>query len=253
MRRRALFPPLLLVLLLLVVFGTGMRCIVGSVSHVVDGDTFDVVANTPVGWGDDCAVAPGQQYRVRLIGVDTPEVYGQAECYGSQASDYAKSILNGRGVCLMRDTSCTDRYGRLLAYVWVDTDPSSPGCELFLNQELVHQGYANAWDYPPDSLFSGVLKAAECEAYQAGRGMWSACSGLPAPTGCSSPPAPSPGPTAAPSPGDPCGPCAASDCNCSDFSTWQQAKTCLDAHPGDPFRLDGDHDGIPFESLPGAP
>jgi endonuclease YncB( thermonuclease family) len=76
MRRPVPFPPFLLVLLLLVVFGTGMRCILGSVSHVVDGDTFDVVANTAVGWGEDCAVAPGQQYCVRLIGVDTPEVYG---------------------------------------------------------------------------------------------------------------------------------------------------------------------------------
>jgi Excalibur calcium-binding domain len=52
---------------------------------------------------------------------------------------------------------------------------------------------------------------------------------------------------------DPCGPCAATDCNCSDFSAWQQAKACLDAHPSDPFKLDADHDGIPCESLPGAP
>ena len=251
MRRRVLFPPFLLVLLLLVVFGTGMRCIVGSVSHVVDGDTFDVVASILLGWGDDCAVAPGQEYRVRLIGVDTPEVYGQQECYGQEASNYAKSVLEGRAVCLMRDTSCTDRYGRLLAYVWVDTDPNNPGCELFLNQELVRQGYANAWDYSPDSLFSGVFKAAECEAYQAGRGMWTACSGLPVPTGCGVLP---PGPTAPPPGGeDPCGPCAATDCNCSDFSTWQQANACLEAHSGDPFGLDADHDGIPCESLPGAP
>ena len=50
--------------------------------------------------------------------------------------------------------------------------------------------------------------------------------------------------------GDPCGPCAASDCDCSDFVTHAQAQACLDAHPGDPFRLDGDGDGIACESLP---
>jgi len=248
MRRRFLFLPLAVAILLLVVFGTGLQCVLGTVSHVVDGDTFDVVVDMPIGYGDDCPVTAGQTYRVRLIGVDTPEVYGGAECYGPEASAYAKSLLEGHAVCLMRDTSCTDRYDRLLAYVWVDTDPSTPGCELFLNGDLAWQGYGNAMSYPPDTLLVPSIRASECEAYQAGRGMWSACPGLPAPTGCGTPE-----PTPTPDGRDPCGPCAATDCNCGDFSTWQQAKDCLDAHPGDPFDLDGNHDGVPCESLPGAP
>ena len=250
MRRRLPFLPLVLALLLLAVFGTGLQCVLGTVSNVVDGDTFDLVVGFQVGYGDDCAVAVGQQYRVRLIGVDTPEVYGGTECYGRQASNYAKSILDNKAVCLMRDTSCTDRYGRLLAYVWVDTDPNNPGCELFLNQELVRQGYANAKDYPPDSFFRQSLQNAECEAFRAGRGMWSACPGLPAPAGCEAGPPPSEPPMPPPLSGDPCGPCAASDCDCSDFVTHAQAQACLDAHPEDPFRLDGDGDGIACESLP---
>ena len=251
MRRRLLFLPLVLALLLLAVFGTGLQCVLGTVSKVVDGDTIDVVANFPFGYGDDCPVTAGQTYRVRLVGVDTPEVYGQEECYGQEASDYVKGLLQDKAVCLMRDTSCTDRYDRLLAYVWVDTDPSTPGCELFLNGDLAWQGYGNAMPYPPDTLLVPSIQASECEAYKARRGMWSACPGLPAPEGCIAGPTPV-APTPSPG-GDPCGPCAASDCNCSDFSTWQQAKACLDAHPGDPFGLDGNNDGIPCESLPGAP
>jgi len=256
MRRRFPFLPLILAVLLIAVFGTGLQCVLGTVSKVVDGDTIDVVANFPFGYGADCPVTAGQTYRVRLIGVDTPEVYGQEECYGQEASDYVKGLLQDKAVCLIRDTSCTDRYDRLLAYVWVDTDPSTPGCELFLNGDLAWQGYGNAMPYPPDTLLVPSIQNSECEAYKAGRGMWSACSGLSAPEGCGGPePTPTtstPTPASPPS-SDPCGPCAASDCNCSDFSTWQQAKACLDAHPADPFRLDGDHDGIPCESLPGAP
>jgi hypothetical protein len=47
-----------------------------------------------------------------------------------------------------------------------------------------------------------------------------------------------------------CGPCAATDCNCSDFDTQAEAQACLNTAPSDPFNLDGDNDGIPCESLP---
>jgi hypothetical protein len=66
-------------------------------------------------------------------------------------------------------------------------------------------------------------------------------------------PVDTPTPMPTPPDGDPCGPCAATDCNCGDFPTWQQAKACLDAYPSDPFDLDSNHDGVPCESLPGAP
>lgn len=249
MRRKLLVFPLLAALLLVTVFGTGLRCVLGTATHVVDGDTLDVRAELPFGWGDDCPVTAGQTYRVRLIGVNTPEVYGERQCYGQEASDYVKSLVEGHAVCLMRDTSCTDQYDRLLAYVWVDTDPAAQGCDMNLNVDLVAKGYARASAYPPDTLMRAIFEALECDAAKNGRGMWGAC-GLPIPARCGAAQ-----PTAEPTTpsGDPCGPCAATDCNCSDFSTWQQAKACLDAHPGDPFGLDGDHDGTPCESLPGAP
>jgi len=182
-RRKALLLPLLLALLLVAAFGTGLRCVVATVTRVVDGDTIDVRADLPLGWGDDCPVAQGDVYRMRLIGVNTPEVYGQRECYGQEASDYVKNLLADHAVCLLRDKSCTDRYDRLLAYVWVDTDPSTPGCELFLNGDLVSKGYAQATAYPPDTLMRRIFEALECDAYRNGRGMWSACDLL-APTNC---------------------------------------------------------------------
>jgi len=47
-----------------------------------------------------------------------------------------------------------------------------------------------------------------------------------------------------------CGPCAATDCDCADFGTHAEAQACFEAHPGDPFNLDGDNDGVACESLP---
>lgn len=184
MRRRVCIFPLLTACLLLAVFGAGLQCTAGTAVHVVDGDTFHLRVDSPLNWGADCPVVAGQTYRVRLIGVDTPEVYGDVECYGPEASAYARSVLEGRVVCLMRDVSCTDFFGRLLAYVWVDTDPSNPGCETFLNGDLAWQGYANAASYPPDTLLLASLQASECDAYRHGRGMWSACPGLAPPAGC---------------------------------------------------------------------
>jgi hypothetical protein len=61
---------------------------------------------------------------------------------------------------------------------------------------------------------------------------------------------PSSTPTATPTFTDPCGPCAATDCNCSDFDTQARAQACLTAFPGDPFNLDGNNDGVACESLP---
>ncbi|HSH61393.1 MAG TPA: thermonuclease family protein, partial [Acidimicrobiales bacterium] len=76
---------------------------VTTISRVVDGDTLEV--------------AGGE--RVRLIGIDTPEVYGGAECFGQQASAYTKQLLPvGTAVRLVYDVERLDRYRRSLAYVY---------------------------------------------------------------------------------------------------------------------------------------
>jgi micrococcal nuclease len=127
------------------------------VTKVTDGDTIHVTYR-------------GADERVRLIGIDTPEVPwygGKAGCYGVEAGLYARSRLDGRSVGLVFDTRLRDVYGRLLGYVYV-------GHELF-NLTLVQHGYARADSVPPDTRMAATFAAAEREAKAAGRGLWSAC------------------------------------------------------------------------------
>jgi micrococcal nuclease len=128
-----------------------------SILRVVDGDTIHVDAG-------------GVDERVRLIGVDTPEVStfgGHKECFGPQASMYTTSRLSGRRVRLVFDVELRDRYGRLLAYVYL-------GPELF-NLTLVREGFATADPVPPDTRMAPAFERAAREARAAGRGLWSAC------------------------------------------------------------------------------
>lgn len=127
------------------------------VTKISDGDTIHVTYQ-------------GRDERVRLIGVDTPEVSsygGQGECFGEEAGLYARSRLGGRTVRLEFDVDLRDRYDRLLAYVYV-------GDELF-NLTLVRLGYAAADPVPPDTARAEIFADAEREAKTAGRGRWSAC------------------------------------------------------------------------------
>lgn len=112
--------------------------------------------------GDTIAIEGG--YRVRYIGIDTPEVHPELEAYGMEALEANRKLVEGREVRLEKDISETDRYGRLLRYVYVD--------DIFVNAELVRQGLAEARAYPPDVKYQDYLEQLETEARQAGRGMW---------------------------------------------------------------------------------
>jgi micrococcal nuclease len=127
------------------------------VTKVTDGDTIHVVYG-------------GKDERVRLIGIDTPEVSwygGHGGCFGEEAGLYLRGRLDGRSVRLEFDAELRDRYDRLLAYVFL-------GDEL-VNLTLVEQGYARDDRVPPDTARANVFAAAEREAKRAGRGLWSAC------------------------------------------------------------------------------
>ena len=127
------------------------------VLKVTDGDTIHVRYS-------------GHDERVRLIGVNTPEVPwygGRGQCFGVDAGLYARHRLSGRTVALAFDVARRDRYGRLLAYVYL-------GPELF-NLTLVRLGYAVADPVPPDTAMAGRFASAEAEARGAGRGLWAAC------------------------------------------------------------------------------
>jgi micrococcal nuclease len=122
-----------------------------TVQRVVDGDTVRLA-----GLGS-----------VRLIGIDTPEVYGgRVECFGPEASAFAKSLLRpGTRVRYRVGAEPRDRYGRLLAYVWLRDG------RLF-NALLAERGYATTLTIPPNDDLAPRFAAAEERARDRHRGMW---------------------------------------------------------------------------------
>jgi micrococcal nuclease len=107
--------------------------------------------------------------KVRLIGIDTPEVYGPDECFGPQASAYAKRVLQpGRRVRYRLGVEERDRYGRALAYVYLENG------RLF-NELLAKEGYAQPLTIPPNDELAGRFVAAARQAREANRGLWNAC------------------------------------------------------------------------------
>jgi endonuclease YncB( thermonuclease family) len=182
-------------------FGTGMRCIVATATHVTDGNSFDATADFADGWGNDCHVQQGDQYQVRLIGIEAPT---GDQCYAQEATDYLKNLIEGKRVCLMRDIGCRDSSGQLLAYVGVNSDSATMGCDVFVNADMVLQGYARAVAGPHQGMLHWLLEAFQCQAYETGRGMWGACPDLTPPERCGTQPTPTPGPeqSATPTPAE---------------------------------------------------
>jgi endonuclease YncB( thermonuclease family) len=128
---------------------------------VLDGDTVRV------------RLAGGPRRDVRLVGIDTPEVYGGAECGGRQASRSLKQILpRGSKVSLVSDPSqaLKDRYGRLLRYV----HKVSTGRDV--NRQQVYRGWARVYVYN-DKPFNRVTsyRTAQRAADVANRGLWGRC------------------------------------------------------------------------------
>ena len=138
--------------------------VTGRVTRVVDGDTVKV------------RLANGRGTRtVRYIGVDTPESVKPGEpvqCFAEQASDFNDRIVTGRRVRLRVGRERTDRYGRLLAYVYVEG-----GAVHFINAELVRRGYARTLEIPPNTDFAERFRKLERGAQRAHRGLWAACPG----------------------------------------------------------------------------
>ena len=132
-----------------------------QVLHVDDGDTIEVAVN-------------GQTYTVRYIGINTPET--GTPCY-TEASRFNSYLVLSQGgtVYLEKDTSETDRYDRLLRYVWTIASDRY----IMVNAELVAMGYAVAKAYPPDIKYQPHLMLMEQQARQAGL---TSCQATPTPT-----------------------------------------------------------------------
>ena len=113
--------------------------------RVVDGDTIELEN------GD----------KVRYIGIDTPE---SDEYYGDIATEKNQELVEGKTIKLEKDVSDTDKYGRILAYVYIG--------DIFVNAYLVENGYAQVYTYPPDVKYSDYFLELQEEAREAGRGFW---------------------------------------------------------------------------------
>jgi micrococcal nuclease len=123
-----------------------------TVKRVVDGDTFET----------------GDGEKVRMIGVDTPESVKPnhpVEPYGKEASAYTKQLLTGKKVLLRFDVEPRDKYGRLLAYVYLPDG-------TFVNEKLVREGYARILTIPPNVRHAELFLQAEREARAQNRGLW---------------------------------------------------------------------------------
>lgn len=127
-----------------------------QVRRVVDGDTVEL--------------ADGR--RVRYIGIDTPETVDPrktVQCFGREATEKNRELVEGKEVELEKDVSETDKYGRMLRYIYVG--------DIFINDYLVRQGFAHASSYPPDIKYQDQFQQAEREARDNGRGLWGSCGG----------------------------------------------------------------------------
>ena len=125
-----------------------------KVTRVIDGDTFEIEGGK----------------KVRMIGMDTPETVDpnrKVGCFGPEASVKTKELLTGATVEMEQDISDTDRYGRLLRYVYKNG--------VFINDLLVREGYAIIATYPPDVKYVDIFHQAETEARKNNRGLWGKC------------------------------------------------------------------------------
>jgi len=135
----------------------GTQSDLAVVQRVVDGDTF-------------IAVIGARRFRVRLIGVDTPETVKPrtpVQCYGPEASAYAKRTLTAKQVRLVYDVDRYDRFGRTLAYVYLG--------KTFFNLTLVQQGFAVVDTVPPDIAHVADFVAAQRAARTKRLGLWLKC------------------------------------------------------------------------------
>ena len=128
------------------------------VSKITDGDTFYVTTSS------------SEKYKIRLIGIDAPEtrnvgVKVRKEYFGTEAKIFVTQLLKNKKVKLTFDVQKTDRYGRVLAYVYLENG-------IFLNQYLVEKGYAVVSTFPPNVKFVEKFTQAERNARKLKLGMW---------------------------------------------------------------------------------
>jgi micrococcal nuclease len=154
-RRSPLVPILVTAAFALAAFAARAEALDARVTRVVDGDTIVVTLGTAL-------------ETVRYIGVNAPEVHHPRrgeEPGGREATAVNRGLVLGRQVRLELDVRTRDRYGRLLAYVWVG--------DVMVNAELVRQGYAQVMTVPPNVRHQELFLKLQRDARASGRRLWS--------------------------------------------------------------------------------
>ena len=113
---------------------------IGWVTHVIDGDSIKAEIN-------------GKEYEIRYIGMNTPEYYSSERVAAEKATQENKNLVENKKIFLFKDISNTDKYQRLLRYVFTE--------EFFVNFELVKRGFAKSKPYPPDISCQNLFVQAE--------------------------------------------------------------------------------------------
>ena len=125
-----------------------------KVVRVVDGDTIEIEGGE----------------KVRYIGIDTPETVDPrkpVQCFSVEASKKNKELVEGKMARLEKDITDRDKYNRLLRYVSIG--------DVLVNLELVKQGFAYSYSYPPDIKYQDEFVKAQQEARDLKQGLWNAC------------------------------------------------------------------------------
>lgn len=129
----------------------------GRVVEIIDGDTLVISVG-------------GRRATTRLIGIDTPETKKPdtpVECFGPEATEFLRTLVPPTtSILVRRDIEGRDHFGRILTYVFRAEDG------LFVNREILLQGYARALPIPPNTTFARDFADVAARARQERRGMW---------------------------------------------------------------------------------
>ncbi len=145
---------------------SSIKTIETKVVRTIDGDTIEVELN-------------GKIEKVRLIGVDTPETHHPTkpvEPYGMEAENYTRSQLDGKTIYLEMDVQERDKYGRILAYVWLSQPDKINDAEIstkMFNAHLLLDGYAQLLTIPPDVKYADYFTRYQSQAREQNKGLWS--------------------------------------------------------------------------------
>ena len=200
----------------------------GTVQRIVDGDTIEV------------RLVSGRRERIRLIGIDTPELRPPG-CFGAEARAAAHRLAYRKRVRIVGDqTQATrDRYGRLLAYVVL---PSGTD----LGRQLIAGGFGRVYVYSRPFVRLAGYRAVENQARSLSRGLWRGCS-VPAPLPPPGPPPPPPAGNCHASYPTVCIPPAPPDLDCGEVSH-RNFHVRHDVSDPDPHGFDGDRDNVGCET-----